>query len=116
MAKNLKFPSTLYSEVAAGQHYMMIDSYESRTALETMGTVKSSIALYIPPNALKTTITANFEGLAGGVTMAKTGGVLMGGGEFSLANMAGSTGDLAQKLLAKTETSRIFSQPVQDLQ
>ena len=108
MAKNLKFPSTLYSEVSAGQHYMMIDSYESRTALETMGTVKSSIALYIPPNALKTTIAANFEGLAGGVGMAKAGGVLIGGGEFSLSKMAGSAGDMAQKLLAKTEMSKNF--------
>jgi len=106
--QNLEYPPGLGKEVAGGQHYMMIDSYESRTALETVGSRKSSIALYIPPNALKTTIGANFEGLVGGVTMAKTGGVLMGGGEFSLTNMAGSAGDLAQKLLAKTETSKNF--------
>ena len=106
--QNLEYPPGLGKEVAGGQHYMMIDSYESRTALETEGSYKSSIALYIPPNALKTTIGANFEGLAGGVTMAKTGGVLIGGGEFSLANMAGSTGDLAQKLFAKTETAKNF--------
>ena len=105
---NLEYPIGLGSEVASGQHYMMIDSYESRTALETEGSIKSSIALYIPPNALKTTIAANFEGLAGGVTMAKTGGVLIGGGEFSLSKMAGSAGDMAQKLLAKTEMSKNF--------
>ena len=106
--KNLEYPPGLGKEVAGGQHYMMIDSYESRTALETEGTKKSSIALYIPPNALKTTIGANFEGLAGGVTMAKTGGVLIGGGEFSLSKMVGSTGDLMQKVLTSTETSKNF--------
>ena len=106
--QNLEYPPGLGKEVAGGQHYMMIDSYESRTALETMGTRKSSIALYIPPNALKTTISANFEGLAGGVVKAKMGGVLIGGGEFSLSKMAGSTGDMAQKLFAKTETSKNF--------
>ena len=105
---NLEYPIGLGSEVANGQHYMMIDSYESRTALETEGSIKSSIALYIPPNALKTTIAANFEGLVGGVGMAKTGGVLIGGGEFSLSKMAGSAGDMAQKLLAKTEMSKNF--------
>jgi len=104
--QNLEYPPGLGKEVAGGQHYMMIDSYESRTALETMGTRKSSIALYIPPNALKTTIGANFEGLAGGVTMAKTGGSLfnMQVGE----NLLGSTGDIASKLFAKAETGKIF--------
>ena len=106
--ENLEYPAGLGEEVAGGQHYMMIDSYESRTALETMGTRKSSIALYIPPNALKTTIGANFEGLAGGVTMAKTGGVLIGGGEFSLSKMASSTGDIASKLFAKTDMAKNF--------
>jgi len=106
--QNLEYPPGLGKEVAGGQHYMMIDSYESRTALETMGARKSSIALYIPPNALKTTIGANFDGLVGGVGSAKMGGVLIGGGEFSLSKMAGSTGDMAQKLFAKTETSKNF--------
>ena len=57
--KNYEYPLDLGAEVAAGRHYMLIDSYESRTALETEGSKKSSIALYIPPNALKTTIGAN---------------------------------------------------------
>ena len=105
---NLEYPPGLGKEVAGGQHYVLIDSYESRTALETEGSKKSSIALYIPPNALKTTIGANFEGLAGGVMMAKAGGVLIGGGEFSLSKMAGSTGDLASKLFAKTEMTKNF--------
>ena len=68
--QNLEYPIGLGAEVASGQHWMMIDSYESKNALEVEGTKKSSIALYIPPNALKTTIGANFEGLAGGVLFA----------------------------------------------
>ena len=109
MATNLlSYPLGIGKEVASGKHYMMIESYESVNALEKGKNILSSIALYIPPNALKTTIGANFEGLAGGVTSAKMGGVLIGGGEFSLTKMAGSAGDLAQKLLAKTETSKNF--------
>jgi len=104
--QNLEYPIGLGAEAASGQHYMMIDSYESKNALEVEGTKKSSIALYIPPNALKTTIGANFEGLAGGVIMAKTGGSLfnMQVGE----NLLGSTGDIASKLFAKAETGKNF--------
>jgi hypothetical protein len=104
--QNLEYPIGLGAEAASGQHWMMIDSYESKNALEVEGTKKSSIALYIPPNALKTTIGANFEGLVGGVTMAKTGGSLfnMQVGE----NLLGSTGDIASKLFAKAETGKNF--------
>ena len=45
--QNLEYPVGLGRLTAAGHHYMMIDSYESRTALETVGTRKSSIALYL---------------------------------------------------------------------
>jgi hypothetical protein len=103
---NLEYPIGLGRDVAGGHHYMLIDSYESRNALQTVGTIRSSIALYIPPNALKTTIGANFEGLAGGVTMAKTGASL---GDMQLgSNLLGSTGDLAQKLFAKTDMGKNF--------
>ncbi len=105
--ENLEYPIGIGKNVASGHHYMMITSYESVTVLQR-GKQKSSIALYIPPNALKTTIGANFEGLAGGVTMAKTGGVLIGGGEFSLGKMASSTGDIASKLFAKTDMAKNF--------
>ena len=102
---NLEYPIGLGAQAATGKHYMMIDSYESINALGT-GAQISSIALYIPPNALKTTIGANFEGLVGGVTMAKTGGSLfnMQVGE----NLLGSTGDIASKLFAKAETGKNF--------
>ena len=72
MAKNLKFPSTLYSEVSAGQHYMLINSYESRNAIAS-GNMISSIALYIPPNSLQTTFGANYEGMNSGAIVAAAG-------------------------------------------
>ena len=95
--QNLEYPASLGEDVAGGQHYMLIDSYESKNALEVEGTRKSSIALYIPPNALKTTIGANFEGLAGGVAFA-----------VGTKDVAGTLGDMAQKLLAKAEITKNF--------
>ena len=57
------FPPNLGSEVAAGQHYMMIDSYKSRnaTAAGGIGDHLSSISLYIPAGSLKTSFTGNYE-------------------------------------------------------
>ena len=99
---NLEYPIGLGAKVATGQHYMMINSYESINALEhAKGKEISSIALYIPPNALKTTITANFEGLAGGVVSATMGG-------DKETNILGTVGDLAQKLFAKADISKNF--------
>ena len=101
MATNLlSYPLGIGKEVASGKHYMMIDSYESINALGT-GKQISSIALYIPPNALKTTIGANFEGLAGGVISAQLGG------EQNL-DILGTAGDLAQKLFTKADISKNF--------
>jgi len=102
--QNLEYPIGLGSEVANGQHWMLIDSYESKNALEVKGTQKSSIALYIPPNALKTTIGANFEGLAGGVAMA-----------IGTKNLTQTVGDLAQKVLAKAEITKNFMSARQGL-
>ena len=50
----LTFPPGLGSKVAAGQHYLMIDSYKSLNAINTGDKKESSIALYIPPNSMKT--------------------------------------------------------------
>ena len=103
---NIEYPIGLGTEVASGQHYMLIESYESKNALETVGQIRSSIALYIPPNALKTTIGANFEGLAGGVMMAKAGGSLF---DMQIkASALGTTGDLATKLFAKADVGKNF--------
>ena len=51
-----------------GQPYMLLTSYESKNAVESVGRsvnaprgkILSSIALYIPPNALKTAFTADW--------------------------------------------------------
>ena len=69
------FPPTLGSEVAAGQHYMMIDSYESNnaTASGALGAHLSSIGLYIPTGSLKTSFTGNYEGKEGAALKAATG-------------------------------------------
>ena len=75
----LTFPPTLGSEVAQGQHYMLLDSYESKSAVAAHGHRQSSIALFIPPNSLSTTIAQNYEGLAGGA--------LMGGAGAGIQNM-----------------------------
>jgi len=97
---NLEYPIGLGAQAATGKHYMMIDSYESINALGT-GAQISSIALYIPPNALKTTIGANFEGLAGGIVSATVAGEK----EMSVF---GTIGDLAQKVLTKANVSKNF--------
>ena len=78
----LSYPATLGKDVAQGQHYMLIDSYESKNAadFEGSGTRKSSIALYIPPNALSTTIAQSYEGLKGGRTLI-AGAQLSGAGD-----------------------------------
>ena len=69
------FPPTLGNEVAAGQHYMMIDSYESNnaTASGALGAHLSSIGLYIPTGSLKTSFTGNYEGKEGAALKAATG-------------------------------------------
>ncbi len=109
--ENLEYPVGLGRLAEAGHHFMMINSYESVNALEKVkGKPKSSIALYIPPNALKTTISANFEGLSGGVLVAKTGSSLGLGGEEGLANQGflGTVGDLITKTFAKADVAKNF--------
>ena len=75
------FPPTLGSEVAAGQHYMMIDSYESKNATASgngtgLGAHLSSIGLYIPTGSLKTSFTGNYEGKEFAALKAAGGSVL----------------------------------------
>jgi len=67
------FPPTLGSEVAAGQHYMIIDSYESKNATSSVGEKLSSIGLYIPTGSLKTSFTGNYEGKEGMALKAAAG-------------------------------------------
>ena len=72
----LNYPASLGKDVAQGQHYLLIDSYESSSAVdkEGQGTRKSSIALYIPPQAMQTTIAQNYSPVEGGARLAAMGG------------------------------------------
>jgi len=70
----LNYPASIGNQAAQGEHYMMLDSYESMNALHSGETKKSSIALYIPPNAVKTGFSANYEGMEGGALKAAMGG------------------------------------------
>jgi hypothetical protein len=66
----------------AMQPYMLLTSYESKNAISSVtnsegkGIPISSIALYIPPNALKTAYTADWQGLEGGALRAAAGGAI----------------------------------------
>ena len=62
------------------QPFMILTSYESKNAISSATNEKgdaapplSSIALYIPPNALKQTTTSNWEGVERGAL--KAGGL-----------------------------------------
>ena len=83
---NYNFPQGISSNRVSGQPYMMLTSYESKNAIESTGQtgfganvkydpakIKSSIALYIPPNALKTGFTATYESTPGAATKAALG-------------------------------------------
>ena len=84
-----------------GQPYMLLTSYESKNSIESETPIISSIALYIPPNGLRTAFDANYDGLEGGAMRATMGGALSrlnmgaisGGGyswDFSQANISES--------------------------
>ena len=73
----LNFPMNLGTQVANGEvpHYMLLTSYESKTAIGS-GSEMSSIALYIPPNALTTTYGADYEGMNQASLFAAAGGAV----------------------------------------
>ena len=77
MANHYAYPESIGNDVKQGQHYVLFSSYESKSAVAASSIVKSSIALYIPPNSLSTTIQQNYQELEGGATRA----VLSGGSE-----------------------------------
>jgi hypothetical protein len=59
-----------------GQPYMLLTSYESKNAIENETPIISSIALYIPPNGLRTAFDANYGGLEGAAIRATMGGAI----------------------------------------
>ena len=106
MADLLSYPASLGKDVAQGQHYMLIDSYESINAVEREGNgkQKSSIALYIPPNSLSSTLGQSYEGLKGGATMG-AGAQALGitGGRGSSEQLSSFVKQAATGLLSKPQ-------------
>ena len=113
----ITYPQSLGTEVAQGQHYMLIDSYESLNAADFEGSGKriSSIALYIPPAALTTTIAQSYEGLKGGRTLI-AGAQLSGAGDGSQNVGLGSfVKQGLQGLLSKPQAAADFMSATQGL-
>ena len=80
---NYSFPRGIGTNDAhLHQPYMLLTSYESKNAIQSTtnsaggAIIKSSIALYIPPNALKTGFDAEYGNAEGGATKAAFGGAL----------------------------------------
>ena len=62
---NLQYPDTIGQKVAAGQHYMLLESFVSINSLNKAQKAKSSIALYIPAGGLTTTTAQAYEEIDG---------------------------------------------------
>ena len=78
-----------------GQPYMLLTSYESENSIESETPIISSIALYIPPNGLRTAFDANYDGLEGGAMRATMGSAIsklnmgaLSGGDWSEGNVS----------------------------
>ena len=111
----ITYPRSLGKEVAQGQHYMLIDSYESLNAADFEGSGKriSSIALYIPPAALTTTIGQSYEGLKGGRTL--IAGAQLAGGEGQNVGLGSFVKQGLQGLLSKPQAAADFMSATQGL-
>ena len=79
MPNHYRYPDSIGNDVKQGQHYILFSSYESTSAISANTKLKTSIALYIPPNSLSTTINQNYQDLEGGATRALLGGTTDGG-------------------------------------
>ena len=73
--KNYNYPVGIGTKGTgiSGQPYMLLTSYESKNSIESETPIISSIALYIPPNGLRTAFDANYDGLEGGAMRATMG-------------------------------------------
>jgi hypothetical protein len=92
------FPPNLGFEATAGQHYMLIDSYESTNAVTTAeGQKLSSVGLYIPAGSLTTSYTGNYEGKEGAATAARMGGTF-GGSPSDERSVTDKISDFASSL------------------
>ena len=78
---DFSFPRGIGTDTISGQPYMILTSYESKNAIESTSDsngaiIKSSIVLYIPPNALKTDFRSTYETKEGAATKAAFGGAI----------------------------------------
>ena len=96
------YPPTLGQTAEQGQHFMILDSYESKNAIDSKGPRISSIALYIPANALSTTVAQSYEGMDNGALMALAGREIpeITAGSFGKANSA-LVRDITASVLSK---------------
>ena len=90
MSNHLQFPLGIGTSVKSGQPYMLLTSYESKNAIESTtnsaggAIIKSSIALYIPPNSLTTAFQATLSETEGAATKAAAGAAI---GRLDWANL-----------------------------
>ena len=98
------FPPSLGQEVAGGQHFMIIDSYESKNSVAAggVGDKLSSIGLYIPSGSLNTGYDGNYEGKEGGSLRSQLGSDVLSsfGGAGGVPGSAGQGGLDVTKLTA----------------
>lgn len=84
-----QYPLTLKDPREAGQHYLLINSFESKNAITSTGKKLSTIALYIPPNSLQTSHNGNYDGLDRGALFAAGGDAAQ-----NIASAGGSTSSI----------------------
>jgi hypothetical protein len=89
-AKYFNYPPSISSDGAnvrnGGKHYMMINSYESKSAISTNeDSMLSSIGLYIPPAALTTKFTGDYSSKDGAATTAAMGEIGLSFGQIGKA-------------------------------
>jgi len=88
------FPPSLGQEVAGGQHFMIIDSYESKNSVAAggVGDKLSSIGLYIPSGSLNTGYDGNYEGKEGGSLRSQLGSDVLSSFSSGAGGVPGSAG------------------------
>ena len=89
----------------SGQPYMLLTSYESKNSIESKGSIiLSSIALYIPPNALTTEFAASYGGADGAAMRATMGGAVsrLNMGALKAVGTLGMGGDWDQGNIAES--------------
>ena len=105
------FPPNLGFEATAGQHYMLIDSYESKNAVTTNDAETSklsSIGLYIPAGSLSTSYTGNYEGKDGAAIAAGAIGSKAKNVTGKIAALATALGQTFTKQVAAAADSTGF--------